>query len=76
VFAGGIAASLLPERQQRGARNSLGVAWGATVIKAGTTAWVGPISILVIVAAMYVFSALGFELMQSLPISASGGGGH
>lgn len=76
VFAGGIAASLLPERQPRGANNSLGVAWGATVIKAGTTAWVGPISILVIVAAMYVFSALGFELMQSLPISASGGGGH
>ena len=29
-----------------------------------------------IVAAMYVFSALGFELMQSLPLSASGGGGH
>lgn len=76
VFAGGIAASLLPERQQRGAGNSLGVAWGATVVQAGATAWVGPISIVVIVAAMYVFSALGFELMQSLPISASGGGGH
>lgn len=76
VFAGGISASLLPERQQRGAGNTLGVAWGATVVQAGTTAWVGPISILVIVAAMYVFSALGFELMQSLPIRASGGGGH
>ena len=75
VFAGGIAASLLPERQPRGEGNSLGVAWGATVVQAGTTAWVGPVSIVVIVAAMYVFSALGFELMQALPISASGGGG-
>jgi hypothetical protein len=37
---------------------------------------VGPVSILLIVAAMYVFSALGFELMQSLPLTAAGGGGH
>jgi hypothetical protein len=34
------------------------------------------VSILVIVAAMYAFSAVGFELMRALPISASGGGGH
>ena len=76
VFAGGVAASLLPERQGASAVASFGVAWGGTAVPAGTKAWVGPVSILVIVAAMYVFSAVGFELMQALPISASGGGGH
>ncbi|MDP3653544.1 MAG: cbb3-type cytochrome c oxidase subunit I [Rhodoferax sp.] len=76
VFAGGVAASLLPERQGASAAASFGVAWGGTAVPAGTKAWVGPVSILVIVAAMYVFSAVGFELMQALPISASGGGGH
>jgi hypothetical protein len=25
---------------------------------------------------MYVFTAIGFELMQSLPVTATGGGGH
>ena len=76
VFAGGVAASLLPERQGASAVASFGVAWGGTAVPAGAKAWVGPVSILVIVAAMYVFSAVGFELMQALPISASGGGGH
>jgi hypothetical protein len=31
---------------------------------------------LVIVLGMYGFTALGFELMQALPLVASGGGGH
>lgn len=76
VFAGGVAASLLPKRQVGSSVAEMVVSWGGTVVKAGTQAWVGPVSILVIVAAMYVFSAVGFELMQSLPISASGGSGH
>lgn len=76
VFAGGIAASLRPQRQADSADTPLLVRWGGTAVKAGTQAWVGPVSILLIVAAMYVFSAVGFELMQSLPLSASGGGGH
>ena len=36
----------------------------------------GVTAVLAIVVAMYVFTALGFELMQALPITASGGGGH
>ncbi|TXH86944.1 MAG: hypothetical protein E6Q78_15880 [Rhodoferax sp.] len=76
VFAGGIAASLLPRKQPSTSVAGMVVSWGGTAVKAGTQAWVGPVSILVIVAAMYVFSAVGFELMQSLPLSASGGGGH
>lgn len=76
VFAGGVATSLLPQRQPGASVSEMVVSWGGTSVKAGSTAWVGPVSILVIVAAMYAFSAVGFELMQSLPISASGGGGH
>lgn len=76
VFAGGVAASLLPKRQPGVSVSEVVVAWGGTAVKAGSKAWVGPVSILAIVAAMYAFSAVGFELMQSLPISASGGGGH
>jgi cytochrome c oxidase subunit 1 len=76
VFAGGVAASLLPQRQRGAPVASMAVNWGGAAIQMGTKAWVGPVSILVIVAAMYAFSAVGFELMRALPISASGGGGH
>ncbi|MDT8992537.1 cbb3-type cytochrome c oxidase subunit I [Curvibacter sp. APW13] len=76
VFAGGIAASLLPASRPGGAVSGMQVSWDGTAVQVGTQAWVGPVSILLIVAAMYVFSALGFELMQSLPLTAAGGGGH
>jgi cytochrome c oxidase subunit 1 len=76
VFAGGIAASLLSPRRADTEDIQPPVRWGGTDVTAGARAWVGPLSILLIVAAMYVFSAVGFELMQSLPLSASGGGGH
>lgn len=77
VFAAGIAASLRPARQNVAPAANLTVSWGGTAVQAGLKAWVGPISVLVIVVAMYAFSAIGFELMQALPITATGGsGGH
>jgi cytochrome c oxidase subunit 1 len=48
------------------------VSWGGTVI-ARQAAWVGPLSVLILVGAMYVFTILGFELMQRLPLAAAGG---
>jgi cytochrome c oxidase subunit 1 len=52
------------------------VAWGGVGI-GHNAAWVGPLAVLVLIAGMYVFTALGFEIMQSLPIISSGGhGGH
>jgi cytochrome c oxidase subunit I len=40
-------------------------------------AWTGPVSVAVLVAAMYVFTIVAFQLIQSLPIIAIGGGhGH
>lgn len=52
------------------------VSWGGAAV-AGQAAWVGPLSIVVLIAGMYAFTTLGFEIMQSLPLVATGGeGGH
>jgi cytochrome c oxidase subunit 1 len=76
-FAAGIAATLLSRKgkagheQERAFKSPIG-----REIPARATAWVGPVSVLAIVAMMYVFTAIGFEVMQSLPISADGGSQH
>lgn len=76
VFAAGVAASLWPQRERAQADGGLTAAWGGCAVRAGANAWVGPFSVLVIVIAMYAFTAVGFELMQSLPVTASGSGAH
>lgn len=38
-----------------------------------TRAWTGPVSILILVGAMALFTVLAFELMNALPLVASGG---
>lgn len=76
LFMIGVATSLLPRRTPGTEDNSLTVGWGGDAIKPGTKAWVGPVSVAAIVAAMYLFTAIGFELMQALPVTAAGGGGH
>lgn len=43
----------------------------------GAAAWTAPLSVLAIVAAMYLATSLAFVLMRALPILAAGGGhGH
>ena len=77
AFAVGIAASLMPRRATATPVAGLTVSWGGSVLEPGRSAWVGPLSVLAIVAAMYAFSALGFEIMQALPVTATGAGaGH
>jgi cytochrome c oxidase subunit 1 len=77
VFAAGVAASLVTWTGRSGAEPAgLTLAWGGIAIRPGATAWMGPVSVLAIVAAMYVFTAIGFELMRSLPIAAAGSAGH
>jgi cytochrome c oxidase subunit I len=76
AFAAGVAASLLPRHKVTTEPDGLVVRWGNSTLSPSSTAWVGPLSILAIVVAMYAFSAIGFELMQSLPVTAGGGGGH
>ena len=71
-----IAMSLWPQRRRVDEPGALTVAWGGTAMRPGLGAWVGPVSVLAIVIAMYAFTALGFELMQALPVIASGGDAH
>jgi cytochrome c oxidase subunit 1 len=52
------------------------VAWHGGGTIAVERAWVGPLSVLVLVAAMYAFTALAFNLLRALPVVALGGGAH
>jgi cytochrome c oxidase subunit 1 len=76
VYALGVARSLLQGRSDRAAGTLSVIYLGASSPAGRTAAWTGPIAIFVIVLGMYGFTALGFELMQALPLVASGGGGH
>ena len=76
VFAAGVGACLWPLRARSEGVGLATVAWGGGAPPVRSAAWSGPLSVLLIVVAMYVFTALGFELMQSLPVTAVGGGGH
>lgn len=77
VFAVGVAAVLLPRRHTIAAAPvGLAVDWSGVKPTPGAAAWLGPVSVFAIVAGMYVFTVIGFELMQSLPVAAIGGGSH
>jgi cytochrome c oxidase subunit I len=76
LLAAGVATSLLPQPRSVSPGSVPTVAWGGDGLRPGVTAWVGPVSVLAIVVAMYVLTVLGFELMRALPITATGGFGH
>ena len=77
VFTIGVAVAIVPRRSATAPRPALPVLeLGAVPLRAGVAAWTGPVAMLVIVLAMYGFTTLGFELMQSLPVTAVGGSGH
>jgi cytochrome c oxidase subunit 1 len=50
------------------------VAWGGSAIER-QHAWIGPLSVFAMVAAMYLFTALSFELLEGVPILV-GAGAH
>ncbi|MDO8878524.1 MAG: cbb3-type cytochrome c oxidase subunit I [Pseudolabrys sp.] len=71
----GVARSLIPSRKPASARAGQSVAWtitGAT----GAPAWTGPVAVLTMVVAMYGATIVAFELMQALPVAASGSSSH
>lgn len=76
VLAGGVGACLWPMRARSEGIGLPTVAWGGGAPPARSAAWSGPLSVLLIVVAMYAFTAFAFELMQALPVTAVGGGGH
>lgn len=76
AFAAGVAVSLWPANEPAQPLDPLSVAWGGGALPSASGAWVGPLAVLAIVAAMVAFSTLAFELMRALPITAVGGGAH
>ena len=69
-----VAASLL--RRSGASANVPVVDWSGGGGVTTERAWTGPLSVGVLIGAMYVFTALAFNLMQALPVVAIGGGGH
>jgi cytochrome c oxidase subunit I len=57
-------ASVLPERER----------WSGAIPSPGAAAVLGPLSVLLIVVAMYGATAAAFEVMLGLPVDATGGG--
>ena len=49
------------------------VSWGGSAIER-QSAWVGPLSVCALVATMYFFTALSFEILESVPILGEVGG--
>jgi cytochrome c oxidase subunit 1 len=74
VFALGVAASLLPARREASAALPR-VDWSGPPAPA-TRAWTGPLAVLVLVALTVGFTVLAFEVMQALPLAASGSAAH
>lgn len=75
VLAFGAASTLFPRRANAPVE-APAPAWRDSLPATARRAWLGPLSVLTIVLSMYVFTAIGFELLQSLPITAIGGGAH
>ncbi len=74
VYVYGLGRSLFGGVRATGAEtaNLAAVSWGGIAI-GRQSAWVGPLSVVVLVGGMYLFTAVAFELMESLPIVATGG---
>lgn len=51
------------------------VSWGGVVV-GRQSAWVGPLSVVVLIGAMFAFTVVAFEILESLPIMATGAAAH
>jgi len=73
----GVARSLVPSRRPTPTTAEQGAAWAMTGATSAP-AWTGPIAIVTLIVAMYGATIIAFELMQALPVAASGSGasGH
>jgi cytochrome c oxidase subunit 1 len=73
AYAGGVGATWL-----RGSPESRTSDLAPPPVRTGplAAAWGGPAAVLVLLLAMYAATAVAFELMQALPITAAGAAGH
>lgn len=74
VYVYGLFRTLLPGARPAAA-GLPAIDWAGVTI-ARERAWLGPLSIAVLVAAMALFTAAAFEIMKILPLTASGGIAH
>jgi hypothetical protein len=74
VFALALAANLLPAAARRAASLPQ-VDWSGPPA-AAARAWTGPLAVLVLAAITVGFTVLAFEVMQALPLAASGAAAH
>ena len=74
VYVYGLVRTLFGRVREAGAETAglPAVSWGDAVI-GRHSAWVGPLSVVVLVGGMYAFTAVAFEILESLPIVAAGG---
>ena len=74
VYVYGLFRTLLwPARKMSVETSGLAAAsWGGVIV-GRSSAWVGPLAVLVLVLAMYAFTSIAFEVMSGLSVEASGG---
>ncbi|MBA3911255.1 MAG: hypothetical protein C0524_15620 [Rhodobacter sp.] len=75
VYAATVLASVFGGSKTAGIPFRAPIQWDGLPV-GRNAAWTGPLSILVIAVAMYGFSIIGFELLQAVPLIASGATGH
>ena len=73
VYVYGLARTLIGQAREVGSDAVMPstVSWNGTVV-GRQRAWFGPLSILVLVGAMYAFTALAFEIMEGLSVGGQG----
>ncbi len=78
VYVAILAVSLLGPRRASAPAPvaSWGEGAGGAALALPARAWTGPLAVLVLIAAMFAFTALAFNIMAGLPVAVAGGGGH
>lgn len=77
LYVGTLGATLLAPSAAPARHSGVAVDIGAPAASAmRQAAWAGPLSVVVLVAAMYAMTALAFGLLRALPVLGLGGGGH
>ncbi len=75
AYVFGLAMSALPRAASSPDERLLAVHLAGVAVST-TRAWTGPLSILILVGTMALFTVLAFEMMKALPLVAIGGGAH
>lgn len=77
IYAYGLIRTLVgPVRATEAGPTALPAVSWTDVVVSRQSAWVGPLSVVVLIGAMFAATVVAFEVMERLPIIAIGGGAH